>query len=344
MKVHRSLANSQNKGIFICSLPNLNLFYSGKQRYLVEFSTDLKALIRSHEADDHFDRAGVIPFASSERQFSAANAWWLAELSRWMYVGKRMPAHMRQRPQAILDSVDLEERGYFTANGIHAALVSAKDQSHSVLVFRGTSQLKNWATHANVRPLRNNAHRGYENALDAIWPSLGPILDETPGTIYFTGHSMGGALAALSARRFDPTAVYTFGAPPIGNQKLAEQYRDHLAPVYRLVNYRDVVSRFPLAGSHVGEMHYLKHDHSLAVAPAPHELISDQRLGPRSVMCKLNEKKWVAIPERICDHSPQNYVANLERVNLGFWKERKHSHLTTGNVFGFSANNTQPAG
>ena len=310
-----------------------------KERYLVEFSTDLKALIRSHQANDHFDRADSIEFNPLEQQFSSANAWWLAEISRWMYVGKRMPAHMRQRPQAILENVDLEEQGYFTAGGIHAALVTARNKQFSILVFRGTSQFKNWATHANIGPLKNNAHRGYENALDAIWPTLEPFLKAAEGELFFTGHSMGGALAALSARRYQPRAVYTFGAPRIGNKQLADEYRENfeLTPVYRLVNYRDVVSRIPLASYHVGEMHYFRHDHSLSVAPNREELSSDQRLGPRKVMRKLNKKKLIALPERLCDHSPQNYVANLERVNLGFPEHKNNNKDTVEEVFGFAA-------
>lgn len=282
----------------------------------MEFSTDLKALIRSHQATDHFDRAEEISFDPDAKGFSAANAWWLAELSRWMYVGKRLPVNQRHFPQQILKKVNLEEQSFCSAHGIHASLISAKDQTFSILVFRGTSQFKNWLTHINVAPLINDAHRGYEKALDAIWPDLGPKLQKVKGKLFYTGHSMGGALAALSARRHEPTAVYTYGAPPIANRLLAEQYSRNFS-VYRLVNYRDVVSKVPLASSHLGELHYLSHDHSLNIAPDQGELLLDQRRGPRKVMRKLNRKKLLHLPERLCDHSPQNYVANLERVSLG---------------------------
>ncbi len=306
----------KDKGIFILSSFNL---YIVRRRFPVDFSTDLKALIRSHEANNHFDRANMIEFEPHQNGFSSANAWWLAEISRWMYLGKSMPAHKRQRPQAVLRRVGLEEQGYFTANGIHAALVSAKDQSYSVLVFRGTSQLKNWMTHANIVPFRNNAHRGYENALEVIWAELGPALENVSGKLFFTGHSMGGALAALSARRHAPSAAYTFGAPPVANRLLADEYKinSNSVPVYRLVNYRDVVITAPLGSAHLGELHYFGHDHSLRVAPAPDAVQKDQRRGPRAIMRHLNKAKWLALPERLCDHSPQNYVANLERLNLG---------------------------
>jgi hypothetical protein len=284
----------------------------------VEFSTELKALIRSHQANDHFGCSNLIRFEAGANGFSPSNAWWLAEISRWMYVGKRMPAHMRQRPQQILQRVGLKERAYHTANGIHAALIAAEDEAFSVLVFRGTSQFKNWMTHANILPFRGGAHRGYENALDSIWDQLGPALQQMPGKLFFTGHSMGGALAALSARRHGPAATYTFGAPPVVSAELAEEYRVNasLMPVYRVVNYRDVVIRAPLGRAHIGELHYLGHDHALSIAPALNEVTEDQRRGPRPVMRRLNKSKWFRLPERLCDHSPQNYVAGLERVQI----------------------------
>ncbi len=297
----------------------------------MEFSTDLKALIRSHQADDHFDCAQRIAFDPDSKRFSASNAWWLAELSRWMYVGKRMPGHQRLRPRRMLESVNLTERGYFTALGIHASLVSASDDSFSTLVFRGTSQMRNWLTHVNLGPTKNNAHRGYENALDALWPALAPELEAAPGNLFFTGHSMGGALAALAARRRQPKAVYTFGAPPIGNRHLAEAFAANHSesPVYRLLNYRDIVSRAPLARYHVGELYYLRHDHHLQHAPDMAEVLADQCLGSRAVMRRLNRNKRLPLPERLCDHSPQNYVAGLERVALGLMPGRVQAATET---------------
>lgn len=310
----------------------------------MDFSTDLKALIRSHQADNHFDCAERIAFNPDVKSFSAENAWWLAELSRWMYVGKRMPGHMRLRPRRILESVNLKERGYFTALGIHASLISAADESFSILVFRGTSQIRNWLTHVNLGPRKNNAHRGYENVLDAIWPGLATELEAAPGKLFFTGHSMGGALAALAARRHQPEAVYTFGAPPIGNRHLAQEFAANHSncPVYRLLNYRDVVSRAPLARFHVGELHYLTHDHSLHSSPDMAQVLADQRLGPRAVMRRLNRDKLLPLPERLCDHSPQNYVAGLERVTLGLAQVTDTVDLDEASNASFALSRVQP--
>lgn len=281
----------------------------------MEFSTELRAIIRCHQANDHFDRRGDIRFDERSVDFSAANAWWLAEISRWMYVGKSLSNQERQHPRSILDAAGLVETHYFSEAGTNCALIADKQQRFSVLVFRGTCQLNNWLTNANIGPLVKNAHRGYETALDKVWAPLEAALHATPGSVFFTGHSMGGALATLAARRFRPAGVYTFGAPPVGNATLETEFEQ--LPVYRLVNFKDVVSRLPFQRGHVGELCYLSRDHSLLRNPSLNDIRLDRSRGTRDASRRLNEGKLLSIPDFLCDHAPQNYLANLERISLG---------------------------
>ena len=281
----------------------------------MEFSTSLSAIIRSHQATNHFDLHRQIKFDGTKKTFSSENAWWLAELSRWMYCGKQLNADQRKPASDILARVDLEETAYLSSMGTDCCLISAKDQSFSVLVFRGTCNARNWLTNINIGPFCNNAHRGYERALDHLWPELGPVLAARSEPIFFTGHSMGGALATLAARRHKPQAVYSFGSPPIGNQRLRQDYQD--IAVYRMVNFKDVVSRIPLASNHVGTLCYLTQDHGIKLDPTPAIVQQDQRLGPRAVTRHLNRHQVISIPESLCDHAPQNYTAHCERLSLG---------------------------
>ena len=84
-------------------------------------------------------------------------------------------------------------------------------------------------------------HRGFRDYADSVLSdNLGERLIEdlnkNPNeTLYITGHSLGGAVAMLTAIRLtdlgvtkDRMKVITFGAPAVGNQKLAENYEDKI--------------------------------------------------------------------------------------------------------------------
>jgi hypothetical protein len=68
---------------------------------------------------------------------------------------------------------------------------------------------------------------------------------------WITGHSLGGALALMSAWRFrknfvEVHQVYTFGAPMIGNAAAADAYKAAFPDrIFRLVDDRDFVPKLP---------------------------------------------------------------------------------------------------
>jgi Lipase (class 3) len=140
-----------------------------------------------------------------------------------------------------------------------AAFIAGEDDIDSCIVgttgegvlvaFRGTlsldgpfslQKLLDWVNDINARPvpgdgLPGEVHEGFLGSLNSLWPV---VRDEaksqlaragTSTRLLVTGHSKGGAVAALAAMRFlkqesiAPTVV-TFAAPKAGNTAFADAY------------------------------------------------------------------------------------------------------------------------
>ncbi len=89
-------------------------------------------------------------------------------------------------------------------------------------------------------------HAGFLGAVDALWAQLTKAIQDPEcgqRPLWFTGHSLGGAMAVLAAVRLineKPQAelggIYTFGQPMVGNIKFAhtleQRVRGYLAKLW----------------------------------------------------------------------------------------------------------------
>jgi triacylglycerol lipase len=99
-------------------------------------------------------------------------------------------------------------------------------------------------------------HGGFLGAVAEVWRDLEGYLvalrrDRPERPVWFTGHSLGGALATLAAdlyaRRFaPPQGVYTFGSPAVGDAVFGQGYRARGIPTIRVVHHHDMIARVPL--------------------------------------------------------------------------------------------------
>ncbi len=162
----------------------------------------------------------------------------------------------------------------------------AANADHVVVAFRGTEprEIEDWLTDLRYNYYRNkvgggNVHNGFWTA----WKSVrGKVLDELQSavtnkqTIWFTGHSLGAALATLAARdmpkKFKPAAVNTFGSPRCGSPQYVKAYNVH---VKRFVNENDIVPHVPLQGmfqkykyDHVGQRRIMQPDGKITSSSA----------------------------------------------------------------------------
>ncbi len=136
-----------------------------------------------------------------------------------------------------------------------------------MIAFAGTDPLllANWTTNFDILMGANGSARGF---LDAAEMALGPIRDRLSATssglpLFLAGHSLGGALAVITALALVESgvaveAVFTFGMPRPGNAAFAARYETALgARTYRMVYADDLVPTVAPSGigfRHVGRL------------------------------------------------------------------------------------------
>ena len=189
-----------------------------------------------------------LPFQPDDPSFNVANALYLAHAADVAY--HRAPA------------AAATERLGMTAHPFHHKVTRTRGflgvcDTHAVLAFRGSDPvtLQTWLTDVVVRLVERDGyqgrvHLGFASVLRRTWGKIEPILDSVGDRpLFLAGHSMGGALAVLTACRLanagrPPVATYTFGAPRVGDPTFCSAYR---LSTYRVVNRLDLVPEMPLA-------------------------------------------------------------------------------------------------
>ncbi len=262
-------------------------------------------LNRPGDATDFFARSEFPPFDPGTGGYCRDHARWLMELSRLVYRHDTEEDDPPPQPTRthFLAQAGLRQRRFFmsSATDTQAMLVEPIGApSYAVLAFRGTEQkLKDFLTDLDmgVPPLDDSTvdvHEGFREALDSVWHDIADELGKLACPVFYTGHSLGAALATLAASRRPPRALYTFGSPLVGNAAFAASLGSQ--PVYRVVDGSDIVATVPppaLGYCHVGT------EHKLVAPPAPATFLGRFK----SLLCSP--------PPFLADHAPINYVDRL---------------------------------
>ena len=220
-----------------------------------------------------WNKSVPLTFRPTDPSFNRANALYLAHAADVAYC--RAPAEqawerLGLRTVAFRNKVT-RTRGF----------VGVCDD-YAVLAFRGTDPvtLPNWLTDVVVRLVEREeydgrVHHGFSSVLRRTWDKVEDVLEKAGDKpLFLTGHSMGGALAVLTACRLakigrPPVATYTFGSPRIGDHAFCAGYE---LPTYRIVNRLDLVPEMPLSSqrkllhrTHASDENLLTHQ---AIRPA----------------------------------------------------------------------------
>jgi hypothetical protein len=213
----------------------------------------------------------------------------------------------------FLKRAGITERPYApTSHPDTQAAIFSRDGFH-VLAFRGTriDTVRGFVLDALVDADATltewdigRVHTGIRNMLGGLQPIIQDF-EKLPGTLYITGHSLGGALAILAAYRLrhKEPITYTFGAPFAGDNTFARAFDKMI--LHCVVMRRDPVPYLPPRGEGffgavwniLLDGHYVRAGKATEVGPMGEVEKFLRRFRLRPVVAEVN----------LIDHAPASY-------------------------------------
>jgi hypothetical protein len=193
------------------------------------------------------------------------------------------------------------------------------------IVYRGTQpdRIKDIASDVRFLPVKwgggGHVHRGFAEAEEVLWAAVKSWLAEIgarPAVV--TGHSLGAAMATLTAARLPASRLVTFGSPRVGDVDFARLFggRD----VRRYVDCRDAVTTVPvlLGYRHLDGERYI--DAAGTVLDAPPNLlhrIEDAARADAAYLAHCFGRPGNLPAREGADHAPINYVSAILGIREG---------------------------
>lgn len=182
--------------------------------------------------------------------------------------------------------------------GSSAAVVAFDEAMGRVVVsFRGSARGGNWRRNLQIRPVAPWPAHPAVRVHGGFWSTYGRLRahlrravrrawGQRPGCprAAATGHSLGGALAALfvadlaldspgdlggALDRVCVELAVSFGAPRVGNAAFAEAYAALGVPTFRVAHTHDIFPDLPPGMYHIGTLHMFDYRFSTPSVPCP---------------------------------------------------------------------------
>lgn len=234
----------------------------------------------------------------------------LAEASMASYLAPDQVKHLVQ-------DLGFQNFQFFDRDGAQAYWLETNYDG--IIVCRGTepSEWNDIRADANallaVAETVGRVHRGFKQEVDDLWPRIEETVRATNKKLWFTGHSLGGAMATICAGRCKlarndsvPEELHTFGSPRVGNKRYVNYARLNY---YRWVHNNDIVTRVPptwFGYRHTGREMYFNRDSRLR------ELHGISRATDRLRGFVRGLARFRI--DHLSDHSMLGYVACLARA------------------------------
>ncbi|MBI3866354.1 MAG: lipase family protein [Planctomycetia bacterium] len=302
----------------------------------------------------YFESPAQFPFDPAAREFSLVNAGWLMDSAMLVY-GDEAFIHGRvTRLKAELPAADVN---IFKGTSTQA-LVLQTDQ-FAIVAFRGTRvevipdfiarmqgsrsvddverpasgkmPLLNWrdvVSDAKFVLGGDGIHTGFRQALDqaGVWDTITAHLQSLADRpVWFTGHSLGAALATIAASRYNAVqpiqGLYTFGSPRVGNGEFAGAVPQNTV---RFVNNQDMVARVPppIGGyKHVGTLKFIQPDGVIADDARGRDALT-RRIGKS--LTSLNQLVAKGLRAGVAD--PRGFVSRVRNLDVELPESRWSDH------------------
>jgi hypothetical protein len=153
----------------------------------------------------------------------------------------------------------------FDSNGTQAILIST--DKFITLAFRGTeaTSIKDIKSDAKATTVKCDSggkiHSGFKEAFEEVAIEIQSILAQeefADKPLFITGHSLGGALATIAAKKLNHAggiaSCYTFGSPRVGDEDWISNIK---VPFYRVVNAADCVTMMPPSSVTIASVSWL---------------------------------------------------------------------------------------
>ncbi|ABW32103.1 lipase family protein [Acaryochloris marina] len=219
---------------------------------------NLNRLIPPNHEYNYFEEGDTHHFKYDSNEYQLVNAWRLADSAFLAYIENEPVCEQHFK------KIGLNKAKLFSGSSTQCYVAS--NDKFSIISFRGTEiKRSNFVQDVLIdarlklvdSSIIGKTHEGFKAALDEIWekgPNLKGYLQELIDTnqemyLWFTGHSLGGALAILAASRFGKAqGIYTYGCPKVGNSEFVDSIDKKLeGKIFRFVNNNDAITKFPLS-------------------------------------------------------------------------------------------------